>query len=74
MDYKEIRRRNSIKKRGGTTEGRSIEAPKRVDYGLRRKVIILCILMAVSAVLGAALVVRNADVIFPEKAAQYELN
>lgn len=56
MDYKEVRKRNKIKKNGGSTEGRGIKQPKRVDYTLRRKVIWLCTLAVMAIVLGAGLI------------------
>lgn len=59
MDYQEVRRREKIKKRGGNTSGRALSNPKRVDYGKRRSVAVIIVLLAVAIALGAAIIKIN---------------
>jgi len=59
MDYKEVRKRNRIKRRGGTTEGREIVSPRRVDYNLRRNVTVLCVLVLIAVVLGVVIIIQR---------------
>ena len=59
MDYREVRKRDKIKRRGGDTSGRSLSQPKRVDYSRRRGIAVLIVLFAIVAGLGAVILKQN---------------
>ena len=59
MDYREVRKRDKIKRRGGDTSGRGLSQPKRVDYGKRRGIAVLIVLFAIVAGLGAVILKQN---------------
>lgn len=65
MDYREVRKREKIKKHGGDTSGRELSSPKRVDYGRRRSIAVMLVLLAVVLALGAAVLKVNNVGILP---------
>lgn len=59
MDYREVRKRDKIKRRGGDTSGRELRKPKRVDYAKRRGIAALIVLLVIAAGLGIVILKQN---------------
>ena len=59
MDYREVRKRDKIKRKGGDTSGRALRQPKRVDYSKRCGIVVLIVLFVIVVGLGVVILKQN---------------